>query len=266
MLSFIIRRLLLVIPMALLVVTVTWGLIRLAPGSFYSGEKTLPPAIEANIKKKYGLDKPWYQQYGLMLWNTVHLDFGASLKYPGPQRQSDHRRPFPVFGNHRISRLYSGIDSRSGGGNHCRAQTKFGVRLCFDGTGDGRSVRAEFRSRSDYGSVFCARTLRFAAGAVGRNYVFDNAGHHAFGNLHGIYRASDTRRNARSNALGLYPHGAGKRFERKDSFAQTRSARRNYSGRFVYRSRACRDFLPERSSSKKCLQFPDSAIFLFNRF
>jgi oligopeptide transport system permease protein len=51
MLSFIIRRLLLVIPMALLVVTVTWGLIRMAPGSFYSGEKTLPPAIEENIKK-----------------------------------------------------------------------------------------------------------------------------------------------------------------------------------------------------------------------
>lgn len=82
MLSFIIRRLLLVIPMALLVVTLTWGLIRMAPGSFYSGEKTLPPAIEENIKKKYGLDKPWYQQYGLMIWNIVRLDFGTSLKYP----------------------------------------------------------------------------------------------------------------------------------------------------------------------------------------
>ena len=82
MLSFIIRRLLLVIPMALLVVTVTWGLIRLAPGSFYSGEKTLPPAIEENIKKKYGLDKEWYEQYGLMMWNIVKLDFGTSLKYP----------------------------------------------------------------------------------------------------------------------------------------------------------------------------------------
>ena len=82
MLSFIIRRLLLIIPMALLVVTVTWVLIRAAPGSFYSSEKKLPPAIEENIKKKYGLDKPWYQQYGLMIWNIVRLDFGASLKYP----------------------------------------------------------------------------------------------------------------------------------------------------------------------------------------
>jgi oligopeptide transport system permease protein len=81
MLSFIIRRLLIIIPMALLVVTVTWGLIRMAPGSFYSGEKKLPPAIEANIKKKYGLDKPWYQQYFIMMGNVVRGDFGDSLKY-----------------------------------------------------------------------------------------------------------------------------------------------------------------------------------------
>ena len=63
MLSYIIRRLLIIIPMALLVVTLTWILIRMAPGSFYSAEKKLPPAVEANIKKKYGLDKPVIQQY-----------------------------------------------------------------------------------------------------------------------------------------------------------------------------------------------------------
>lgn len=81
MLSFIIRRLLIIIPMALLVVTLTWGLIRMAPGSFYSGEKKLPPAIEANIKKKYGLDRPWYEQYWIMLKNVAKGDFGDSLKY-----------------------------------------------------------------------------------------------------------------------------------------------------------------------------------------
>ena len=83
MLSFIIRRLLIIIPMALLVVTLTWGLIRIAPGTFYDSEKKLPAAIKANIEKKYGLDKPWYQQYGLMIWNTVRGDFGESLKYQG---------------------------------------------------------------------------------------------------------------------------------------------------------------------------------------
>src|SRR6476659_5018423 len=83
MLGFILRRLLIIIPMALLVVTLTWGLIRLAPGTFYSSEKKLPPAIEENIKKKYGLDKPWYEQYGLMMVNILKLDFGDSIKYPG---------------------------------------------------------------------------------------------------------------------------------------------------------------------------------------
>src|SRR5215204_2870923 len=106
MLSFIIRRLLIIIPMALLVVTVTWGLIRLAPGTFYDGEKRLAPAIKANLEKKYGLNEPWYKQYFLMLGNItcrtksadeevrggVHFplagyefkcfDFGDSLKYP----------------------------------------------------------------------------------------------------------------------------------------------------------------------------------------
>ncbi|HKP70365.1 MAG TPA: ABC transporter permease [Pyrinomonadaceae bacterium] len=83
MLLFIFRRLLLIIPMALLVVTLTWALIRFAPGTFYSGEKPLPPAIEANIREKYGLDKPWYQQYWLMISNVARGDFGDSLKYAG---------------------------------------------------------------------------------------------------------------------------------------------------------------------------------------
>src|SRR5258708_8788037 len=81
MFTFSLGRLLIIIPMALLVVTLTWGLIRVAPGTFYSTEKKLPPAIEENIKKKYGLDKPWYEQYGLMMLHIVQLDFGDSLKY-----------------------------------------------------------------------------------------------------------------------------------------------------------------------------------------
>jgi oligopeptide transport system permease protein len=83
MLSFILRRLLIIIPMALLVVTLTWALIRVAPGNFYSSEKKLPAAVEANIKKKYGLDKPWYQQYFIMIGNVARGDFGDSLRYQG---------------------------------------------------------------------------------------------------------------------------------------------------------------------------------------
>ena len=81
--------------MALLVVTLTWGLIRVAPGNFYSGEKKLPPAVEANIRKKYGLDQPWYIQYGMMMSNIVRGDFGDSLKYQGQSVNEIIRRHLP---------------------------------------------------------------------------------------------------------------------------------------------------------------------------
>lgn len=95
MLSFILRRLLIIVPMALLVVTLTWGLIRIAPGNFYSSEKKLPAAVEENIKKKYGLDKPWYQQYFIMIGNVARGDFGESLKYQGQSVNEIIRRHLP---------------------------------------------------------------------------------------------------------------------------------------------------------------------------
>jgi oligopeptide transport system permease protein len=81
--------------MALVVVTLTWGLVRIAPGNFYITEKKLPPAVEANIRKKYGLDQPWYQQYGMMISNIVRGDFGDSVKYQGQSVNEIIRRHFP---------------------------------------------------------------------------------------------------------------------------------------------------------------------------
>jgi oligopeptide transport system permease protein len=96
MLRFIIRRLLITIPTILVVITLTWGLIRLAPGNFYSGEKAIPRAIRANIERKYGLDKPWYVQYAIMMGHIVRLDFGNSLKYQGQPVNTIIGRALPV--------------------------------------------------------------------------------------------------------------------------------------------------------------------------
>lgn len=97
MLRFIIRRLLITIPTILVVITITWGLIRLAPGNFYSGEKAIPAAIRENIRQKYGLNKPWYVQYGKTMWGIVrHLDFGISLKYRGQSVNTIIARSVPV--------------------------------------------------------------------------------------------------------------------------------------------------------------------------
>jgi oligopeptide transport system permease protein len=97
MVRFIIRRLLVTIPTILIVITITWVLIKLAPGNFYSGEKRLPPAIEKNIREKYGLDKPWYQQYSRTMWPIIrHGDFGTSLKYEGQSVNTIIARSLPV--------------------------------------------------------------------------------------------------------------------------------------------------------------------------
>ena len=96
MFRFILKRLVILVPMVLIVVSLTWGLIRLAPGNFYTGEKRLPPAIEKNIRAKYGLDQPWYVQYGRMIKNVLRGDFGDSLTYPGQSVNSILFRTLPV--------------------------------------------------------------------------------------------------------------------------------------------------------------------------
>src|SRR5258708_37532301 len=96
MLRFVIRRIIVIIPMLFIIVSLPWGLIRLAPGNFYTGEKKLAPAIERNLREKYGLDKPWYVQYGKVLWNIARFDFGNSLNYEGQSVNQILRKALPV--------------------------------------------------------------------------------------------------------------------------------------------------------------------------
>jgi oligopeptide transport system permease protein len=96
MYRFIIRRVIIIVPMLFIVVSLTWALVRLAPGNFYSGEKKIAPAVEANLREKYGLDRPWYVQYGRVLRNIVKFDFGTSLKYEGQSVNQILLRALPV--------------------------------------------------------------------------------------------------------------------------------------------------------------------------
>lgn len=96
MLRFIIRRLLVTVPLVLIVVSLTWALIRLAPGNFYTGERSIPPAIEKNLRAKYGLDRPWHVQYLKMIGNVATLDFGNSLRYESESVNDILKRTLPV--------------------------------------------------------------------------------------------------------------------------------------------------------------------------
>lgn len=81
MFKFILKRVLEAIPTMLILITVSFFLMRFAPGSPFSSERTLPPQIMENINAKYGLDKPVMEQYTTYLTNVIQGDLGPSFKY-----------------------------------------------------------------------------------------------------------------------------------------------------------------------------------------
>jgi oligopeptide transport system permease protein len=83
MLKFILSRLLQAIPVLLVVVTVTFFLVRLAPGGPFAAEKAVPPEVLRALETNYKLDLPVWQQYLSYLGDLARGDFGPSFKYPG---------------------------------------------------------------------------------------------------------------------------------------------------------------------------------------
>ena len=63
MYKFIIKRFLEAIPTLLILITISFFMMRLAPGSPFSTERGLPPQIVEKIEAEYGLDKPMHEQY-----------------------------------------------------------------------------------------------------------------------------------------------------------------------------------------------------------
>ena len=81
MLRFVVRRLLLLVPILLGLSILVFAWIRALPGSpadVLLGERATPAAI-ARVRHEYGLDKPVYVQYYNYLKTTTSLDFGVSI-------------------------------------------------------------------------------------------------------------------------------------------------------------------------------------------
>ena len=80
MLAFALRRLLVAIPTIFVVITVSFFLMRIAPGGPFDGERPLHPEIERNVRAAYDLDKPLLHQYGIYLYRLIQGDLGPSIK------------------------------------------------------------------------------------------------------------------------------------------------------------------------------------------
>jgi oligopeptide transport system permease protein len=74
------RRLAGAIPTLFVIVTLTFFMMRIAPGGPFDTERRLPPEVEANIKAAYHLDQPLVAQYGHYLARLTHGDLGPSFK------------------------------------------------------------------------------------------------------------------------------------------------------------------------------------------
>ena len=96
MLRFLTRRLLAMIPVLWATVTLTFVLVRLAPGGPFTEEKSYPQAAIDQINRHYGLDQPMLTQYVRYLGNLLRGDLGPSLKYQNRSVNTIIAETFPV--------------------------------------------------------------------------------------------------------------------------------------------------------------------------
>lgn len=80
MLAFIIRRIVWTIPVLLLVILMTFMMMKLIKGNpFQVTDRPVPESIQRNLDRKFHLDKPWWVQYLYYVRDTARLDLGPSL-------------------------------------------------------------------------------------------------------------------------------------------------------------------------------------------
>jgi len=81
MLSFAFRRFLSAIPTLLVLLALSFALIRVAPGGPFDSEKTIPVEIQERLNETYHLDEPLWQQFLRYLGDLLQGDFGPSFQY-----------------------------------------------------------------------------------------------------------------------------------------------------------------------------------------
>ena len=82
MMAFALRRILGLIPTLLVIIVLSFLVIRLSPGSPFSSEKGVPKEVIARLEAKYGFDRPLGEQMVRYMSNLLRGDLGLSTKYP----------------------------------------------------------------------------------------------------------------------------------------------------------------------------------------
>ena len=98
MTKYIIRRILLALPVVFLMVLATFVLVHAMPGGPFDaiGQRAMPEHIRINLERKYGLDKPLYEQFFSYLFNLLKGDFGPLFREPAQNVNDVIAQTFPV--------------------------------------------------------------------------------------------------------------------------------------------------------------------------
>jgi oligopeptide transport system permease protein len=96
MFRFIAHRALQMVPVVFIIATVTFFMVRLAPGQPFDDERATTPEIRKQLEAHYGLDRPLYRQYFAYLGGLLRGDLGPSFKYPNRTVNELILEAFPV--------------------------------------------------------------------------------------------------------------------------------------------------------------------------
>ena len=83
MLSIFLRRILLAIPVLIAVASITFFLVRLAPGGPFDADKAVSEQVLKNLNEAYNLNAPLSEQYFDYMTGILVGDFGPSFRFPG---------------------------------------------------------------------------------------------------------------------------------------------------------------------------------------
>lgn len=101
MIRYLVHRILWLFVVLVFVALVTFVLMHSVPGGPWDREKTLPPSTVENLNRRYGLDRPVWQQFTDYLWRAVRGDLGVSFTFqdrPVTDIIADGLRPTAILG------------------------------------------------------------------------------------------------------------------------------------------------------------------------
>jgi len=96
MFRFILRRALETVPVLFAVATMTFFMLRLAPGGPFDSDREAPPSVKKKLDEYYGFDKPLIHQYAIQMGHLLKGDLGFSFKYQNRTVNGVIREAAPV--------------------------------------------------------------------------------------------------------------------------------------------------------------------------